>query len=352
MQGVRAAVTRTSTFWKWVAGASAALCVAAPLPAQHQVAQDVTLHGQVQTKDGRGISEGVMVTLQTSDGAPVATLQPDWNGNFEFSGLLATVYTLSAKAEKYQNFQQTLDFTDARVTYHTFNIVLAPLEKPAVNPATLPTLTDQAAPKSARKEFEKGSRAWRENKTAEARNHLEKAVEEYPCYARAQAALAGVEQAAHNMASAEAGYKRAIHCDGTYSDAFYQLAQLYMEERKPADSEAILREALRLSPNAWLFHYQLGNAQLVLGKSREASQDFLTAQSLHPEMPPEFHIKLANAYLKMAEYSKALTEIDTYLRLNPQGPYTASAKKVAEKLRSGGINEAAPQAEMPSTAKP
>jgi outer membrane protein assembly factor BamD (BamD/ComL family) len=69
-------------------------------------------------------------------------------------------------------------------------------------------------------------------------------------------------------------------------------------------------------------------------------------------MPPEFHIKLANSYLKMAEYSKALTEIDTYLRLDPQGPYAASAKKAAEKLRSGGINDVAPQAEMPSTAKP
>ena len=345
-------MTRSSTLWKWVVGASVALCAAFPLRAQFEAGHNITLHGQVQTKDGRGISEGVMVSIQTSDGSPVATRQPDWNGNFEFLALSPTIYTLSAKAEKFQIFQQTLDFTDARVTYHTFNIVLAPLEKPAVNLATLPSLTDQAAPKSARKEFEKGSQAWRENKPAEARQHLQKAIEEYPCYALAQTALAGVDLAAHNMANAEAGYRRAIHCDGSYSDAFYQLAQLYMEERKPADSEAILLEALRLSPSAWLFHYQLGNAQLVLGKSREASQDFLTAQSLHPDMPPEFHIKLANAYLKMAEYSKALTEIDTYLRLNPQGPYAASAKKVADKLRSGGLNDAAPQAEMPSTAKP
>ncbi|MGA2072156.1 MAG: tetratricopeptide repeat protein [Terriglobia bacterium] len=320
--------------------------------AQFEAGHNITLHGQVQTKDGRGISAGVMVSIQTSDGEPVATRQPDWNGNFEFVGLSPTIYTLSAKAEKFQTYQQTLDFTDARVTFHTFNIVLSPLDKPAVNPATLPSLTDQAAPKSARKELEKGSRAWREKKPTEARKHLQQAIEEYPCYARAHTALAEVDLAAHDTASAEAGYKRAIHCDGTYSDAFYQLAQLYMQERKPAASEAILREALRLSPNAWLFHYQLGNAQLVLGKSREASQDFLTAQSLHPDMPAEFHIKLANSYLKMAEYSKALTEIDTYLRLSPQGPYAASAKKVAEKLRSGGVNDAVSQTETPSTAKP
>jgi len=175
-----------------------ALCAAFPLRAQFEAGHNITSRGQVQTKDGRGISEGVMISVQTSDGAPVATRQPDWNGNFEFPGLSPTIYTLSAKAEKFQKSQQTLDFTDARVTYHTFNIVLSPLEKPAVNLADLPALTDQAAPKSARKEFEKGSRAWRENKPAEARQHLQKAIEEYPCYARAQTALAGVDLAAHN----------------------------------------------------------------------------------------------------------------------------------------------------------
>ena len=329
-----------------------ALSAAVSLPAQYDAGHNITLHGQVQTKDGRGISAGVMVSLRTSAGAPVATRQPDWNGNFDFVGLSATIYTLSAKGEKFQPLQQTLDFTDARVTYHTLNVVLSPPDKPAVNPAALPFLTDQAAPKNARKELEKGTQAWRENKPTEARKHLEKAIEEYPCYARAHAALAEVALAARDTGSAEAGYKRAIHCDGTYSDAFYQLAQLYMEERKPAESEAILREALRLSPNAWLFHYQLGNAQLVLGKSREASRDFLTAQSLHPDMPAEFHIKLANSYLKMAQYSKALTEIDTYLRLSPTGPYASSAKKVAEKLRSGGFIDAVSQMEAPSGAKP
>jgi len=343
---------RLSALWKGVVCGTAVLCAALPSPAQHEVGHNITLHGQVQTEDGRPISVGVMLTLETSTGAPVATLQSDWNGNFEFDGLGAAIYTLRAKAEKFQTYQQTLDFTDARVTYHTISIVLSPKEKPAVNLSALPSLTDQAAPKSARKEFEKGSRAWRENKPAEARKHLEKAVEEYPCYARAYATLAEVDIAQRKLESAEAGYKRAIHCDGSYSDAFYQLAQLYMTERKAADSEAILREALRLTPSAWLFHYQLGNAQFVLGEYQQALQDFLSALSLHPDMPAEFHIKLANIYLKTAQYTKALAEIDTYLRLSPEGPYAASAKAVSEKLRSGSAIGAGPRTGTPSVVAP
>jgi tetratricopeptide (TPR) repeat protein len=141
--------------------------------------------------------------------------------------------------------------------------------------------------------------------------------------------------------------------DGIPSDAFYQLARLYMTERRPADSEAILRQALRLSPGAWLLHYHLATAQFALGEYREAAKSLLTAQSLHPDMPADFHAKLAETYLKMAEYAKALAEIDTYLRLSAEGPYAARAKRVSTILRSRGVTaDAAPQTRTPSTAKP
>jgi tetratricopeptide (TPR) repeat protein len=293
-----------------------------------------------------------MVTLETRNGIPLASHATDSGGNFEFAGLESAVYTLSVNADGFQNYEQTLDFTDPGDTFRNVIVALTPTDKRAGNLAALPALTDQAAPKRARKEFEKGSRAWRENKLTEARSHLESAVEEYPCYARAQAALAKVDVAEHKLESAEAGYKRAIHCDGSYSDAFYQLARLYMAENKPVDSEAILRQALRLSPTVWLFHYQLGTAQFALGEYREAEKGFLTAQSLHPEMPAEFHAKLANTYLKLAEYAKALAEIDTYLRLSPEGPSAASAKKISAVLRSRGATDAAPPTGTPSTAKP
>jgi outer membrane protein assembly factor BamD (BamD/ComL family) len=89
-----------------------------------------------------------------------------------------------------------------------------------------------------------------------------------------------------------------------------------------------------------------------MGEYREAAKDFLTAQSLHPDMPAEFHAKLANTYLKTAEYAKALAEMDTYLRLSPEGPYAASAKKISEILRHGSVAEARPQASAAPPAKP
>ena len=89
-----------------------------------------------------------------------------------------------------------------------------------------------------------------------------------------------------------------------------------------------------------------------MGKYQQASQDFLTAVSVHPDMPAEFHINLANIYMKTAEYIKALAEIDTHLRLSPDGPYAPSAKKVSEKLRSRSVTDAGPRTGTLSTAEP
>jgi tetratricopeptide (TPR) repeat protein len=322
-------------------------------PGQHTaLLHNITLRGQVRTRDGQVIPVGVTVTLETQEGMPVMTRAMDSSGDFEFAGLVAGNYSLSVKADDFQPYQQSLDLSDAWIIYYSVKIVLLPLDKSKVKLSALPSLTDQAAPKNARKEFEKGTHVWRENKLTEARTHLEKAVEEYPCYARAQAALAEVDLAERKLESAEARYKQAIHCDGAYLDAFYSLARLYMTENKPQDSETILGEALRLAPNAWLFHYQLGMVHFAKGEYQKASRDFLTAQSLHPDMPAEFHAKLANTYLKTGEYRKALAEVDTYLRLSPQGPYATSAKKISEVLRSGGVTSAEPEARASSTSKP
>ena len=174
----------------------------------------------------------------------------------------------------------------------------------------------------------------------EARRQLEKAVAEYPCYARAQVALAQVDLHDRNTDSAEAHFKKAIQCDGTFLDSFSELAELYILEKKFAEGEAILNQGLRLSPQAWLFRYQMGQVHYGLRKYSDAVQDYLQAQSLHAEMPAKFHIKLGTAYMRVAAYDKALAEFQIYLRLEPNGQYAAVARETSARMVKEGITSA------------
>jgi tetratricopeptide (TPR) repeat protein len=111
-------------------------------------------------------------------------------------------------------------------------------------------------------------------------------------------------------------------------------------EKKFGESESILNQGLRLSPRAWLFHYEMGQAHYGMQKYPESVQDYLLAQSLHPEMAAKFHIKLGTAYMRTEAYDKALAEFQTYLRIEPNGQYAPAARDAAERMLKGGVTAA------------
>ena len=300
---------------------------------------DVTLHGEVRTKDGQVIPFGVTISLETGEGMPAGTQMADSAGNFTFEGLGAGADSLTVTADKFQPYQQSLDLS-FRGTSYMVKVFLSPVDKTQVKASDLPARSDQAAPKNARKEFEKGDHSLRAKRLPEARNHLERALSLYPCYARAADALAQVDLAEHKLEAAEANFKKAIQCDNTFLDSVSELAQLYLVEKKLSESETVIHQGLRLSPTTWLFHYQLASVHYEMKKYAEALQDYLAAQSFHAEMPPEFHARIANVYLKTGDYGKALAEMDAYLRLEPNGGYARSARKLSEMMRKDGITEA------------
>jgi tetratricopeptide (TPR) repeat protein len=327
-----------------IAGATILLYGALAFPLPSFADQSVTLKGQVLTKDGQVIPSGVTVSLETDQGAMMGSRSADAFGNYVFDGLAHGSYHLTVTADKFQVYQQDVDLAFRQVSY-TVNVYLTPSNKTEVK--IPPALTDEAAPKTARKEYEKGEHALKENKMPEARRHLENAVADYPCYARAQTSLAEVDLHDGKSEGAEDCFKKAIQCDGSYLDSFSELAQLYIVEKKFVESESILNQGLRLSPQSWLFHYQMGQAHYGMQKYPEAVQDYLLAQSLHPEIPAKFHIKLATAYMRTEAYPKALAEFQIYLRLEPNGQYAPAARETSERMLKGGVTAAA--ASSPST---
>ena len=335
-----------SSFRAGIAGAATLLCLAFACPLTAPADQTVTLRGRVLTKDGQPVSTGVEISLESQEGGLVGRRSTDAFGNYVFDGLTAGEYRLTVTADKFQVYQQDVNLEFRGQTYNV-DVYLTAAGKPVAKAP--PAVTDEAAPAAARKEFEKGKRALDQGKAAEARRHLEKAVTAYPCYARAQTSLAEVDLHDRRPDDAEACFKKAVHCDGSFLDAFSELAELYIVQKKFAQSEEVLNQGLRLSPQAWLFRYEMGQAHYGLQKYTDSVQDYRLAQSLHPEMPAKFHIKLASAYMRTGDNSNALAEFQTYLRLEPNGQYAGPAREISGRMLQDGITPAASPAANPAT---
>ncbi len=292
--------------------------------------------GQVRSSDGHTIPSGVNLRLETAQGVLVQTQPANPEGQFEFTDLGKEPYRLTVTAQGFQNLQQELDlsFSASRVF---INLFLAPVGQSKSEKAPPVALSDRQAPKKARDEFAKGVQAFSKSKYSDARAHFEKAITEYPCYARAQTQLAITLIDLSNPTQAEPILRKSIECDPGFYNARLVLGQLLNMQKRFEESEKVLMEGVRLAPGSWQFYYQLGIAGFGLGEYAKAEQQYQKVLSLNPTPPPEYHVKVADVYLAEKAYDKAYAEMQAYLQTEPSGRFADKIRSIIREMEVAGV---------------
>jgi tetratricopeptide (TPR) repeat protein len=137
-----------------------------------------------------------------------------------------------------------------------------------------------------------------------------------------------------DLPSAETSFQKSIHCDGEFLEAYLQVGILLDVEKKYSESESILQQALRVAPSDWQPYYRLGAVHQHSGKYKEATDEYLKAESLSGAVPVEVHLRLADAYLQQKEYDQAYTEMQTYLQIAPDGPLANQTRSLLPQIDS------------------
>jgi tetratricopeptide (TPR) repeat protein len=311
----------------------------------------VTLVGKVTVQSVEIKASLVTLKLENVDGSLVDQKVAGLDGRFEFDGLTKSQFRLRVDAPGFQPQEQEIDLTGTRDNVY-IEIYLRPLAKVATPSSELSALTDESSPKKARQEYEKGSRALQEVKIDEAVIHFKKAVADYPCYARAQTDLARalvMQNKAPDLEipEAEKALKKSISCDGGFLEAYTRLSILLNGTKQYTESEKVLEEGLRRAPSSWSLYYQLGATHSALGEFEKAEADYLKVRSFNPAPPTELHVRLADLYHRMKAYDKAYSEMQAYLRDDPNGRYAARTQAVMREMETSGVIH--PVQSQPST---
>jgi tetratricopeptide (TPR) repeat protein len=311
----------------------------------------VSVTGRVTTQGGEAIPSGVSVSMQYDDGVTVGQQSTDSQGHFQIDNVPSgrRLYRLTVKAEGYYPFQQSLDLRDGTAVV-TVQIVLTRLSKTAKSDEALPLLTDMSAPRKARKAYDKGVRELDAHRLPEAQRDLAAAVAEYPCYARAQTSLAAVLISKRDLAAAEAALRKAIQCDPGFAGSVASLGRVLNSEKRFTESEAVLEQGLRTSPKSWALYDELAAAHYNQGMYVQAGDEWLRALSLNPDAPSDVHAKLAAAYLQQGKAHKAYAEMQTYVRMDPNGRFAAQARSLMRQIESS--SSTAKSRVEPAPAKP
>jgi tetratricopeptide (TPR) repeat protein len=191
--------------------------------------------------------------------------------------------------------------------------------------------TSLAAPKDARKAFEKGIELTRKNKVDDAFHEFQKAVMLYPSYATAWCELGRIEAAHGQFDIARGSFQQAVKADPKFVEPYLELSRIALNAKNWPELAELTGKAIALDsfdyPQEFLFdavaHYNMHDYET-------AEKSILKAETLDTRRQfPQISYLKGLVQLQHKEYSAAAENLRTYLKLAPNAE---DAPKVRQQL--------------------
>ena len=187
-----------------------------------------------------------------------------------------------------------------------------------------------AAPKDARKAYEKGLDALKKKKFDDAQLNFEKAVEVYPHYATAWYELGMLQAGQGNMDLAHSYFDKASECDPRFVQPYLQVSILELQASRWQSLADVTDKVLKLDPFDYpqAFYFN-AVANYNLHNMEAAEKSALTAERLDTRhtIPKVSHLLgLILTYKK--DYAGAAERLKAYLQFAPEATDAAKVRSL------------------------
>ena len=208
------------------------------------------------------------------------------------------------------------------------------LHRQGQDEGTTVSMVSLAAPKDARKAFEKGLAATKKNHAAEAEREFRRALELYPKYAAAWTELGRIQVSRNELVDARQSFDQAIRADPKFLEPFMQIALLAMQARKWPELAEITDRAMGLDPfeypQIYLFNaaanYNLRNIDAA-ERSIQAAAKLDTLQQF-----AEISYLQGLILIQRHNYPAAAERLRNYLKLAPDAADARTARDQLQQL--------------------
>ena len=210
------------------------------------------------------------------------------------------------------------------------------LHKDSGEAGTTVAASSLAAPKDARKAFDKAQDLMQKSKVGDAYRNYQKAVSLYRGYAAAWCELGKIEARSGQFDKARLSFREAVKADAKYADGYVQLGALAVRDRNWQEAADLTEQALKLNsfdfPMAW-FHNALAN--YILNRMDVAEKSALKTERLDTRHRyPQAEYLEGLIQMNRRDYKSAAESIRDYLRKAPDGPGAAQAREQLAKMEA------------------
>jgi tetratricopeptide (TPR) repeat protein len=202
-----------------------------------------------------------------------------------------------------------------------------------------------AAPKDARKAFEKGSALARKNKPDDAMKNYQKAVDVYPKYAAAWFELGKLQAAKGQADAAHQSFNAAVEADPKYLNPYLELSRMALGAKNWRELADVTGRAVKLDPFDYPQEFFLNSvANYNLRNMDAAEKSALEAEKLDTEhrYPQVSHL-LGVILAQRQDYTGAAGEMRNYLKYAPGAQDAATVRGQLDQLEKLAARSAPPK---------
>jgi tetratricopeptide (TPR) repeat protein len=315
-------------------------------------AQGHTIRGKVRNASGANVSRANVQLEQ--NGTPVNQTVTNNEGDFNFTGLTETSYTLVVSATDYNTATESVEFvrsTSVNSNGETRTVEITLLTKEGVRPPRPGLDFVQDVPREARAAFDAGLRAARENRPADAVSSYESAIKIFPPYFEAHFVLASALAKQGRFDDSIKHLEEARRVNPKDDRVYDLFARVLVLERKYAVAARVYAEAARLNPDEPQYPFAQGVALIEQGatidpaKSKanaderayafaQAEKALMRAYQISFRKLSEVHLQLARLYEKEGDPARAADELEAYLRKVPGAKNADAIRQAVKTLRA------------------
>ncbi|HLZ49320.1 MAG TPA: tetratricopeptide repeat protein [Candidatus Acidoferrum sp.] len=285
----------------------------------------------VRTSDERSMESQIQIDLLGPQGR-LATLHIVGAEPARFHVMNGRTYRLTVLGTGIETITTSYFEINSLELVHRETVYVKPQEQKLASDLTpgSPTIsmTEIKAPKKASDEMKKGLEAYATGDMEKAAEHFEKAVAQYPRYARAYDMLGVIAMKGADRNKARELFSKAIQADDSFSPAYVDLARMDLQDQNYADSESLLAKAIAVSPF-------MPDAVALLASTEFANKEYDKAladvQRTHDlrnhEQYAEVHIMAGKALSMQNHPEAAIAQFQLFLKEKPDSPEADSVRK-------------------------
>jgi tetratricopeptide (TPR) repeat protein len=280
--------------------------------------------------DNRPVTQ-VAISLKSHSAGVFRSILTDYDGHFEVPGLAPGTYEISVEETGYEPVR-----TKAQLDGSSLKLVLYLMSSTAQQPRTKSytvSVRDLRISGKAHDEYNKGLLSLAKKDLVASLSHFRKAAKAFPEYYEAFYHMGVVQTSLGKMGEALQAFQRSIDLSGgRYAWAQFGLGYALYLEDKAGEAEVVIRRGLEVDGNSPDGHAILGMVLLRLNRPDEAEKSAHEALLRKPDYA-EAYLVLSDAYARKREYRAQLQGLDTYLKLEPNGPSSERVRQAREVAR-------------------